>query len=266
MSIASSPTADRPEAVSQLRRIVDRSRPTVLAREQVLPVLPALCELLPGGALQRGTTVSVQGEAATSLALALLAGASAAGSWIAIVGLPSLGLAAAAELGLALERLVVVRDPSPASWGSVVAALVGSFDAVLLAPTHRVRPADSRRLAARAASAVRFSCNSKPAHGPGSSLMSVWSPAPCTGRAWVTATVAFMPVVCRSRRAVAGAPPALVDSTCGWPTNRAVSSWPSRPRPRPRSRPSYPHETRRRSGRDSRCPCACWWSSVRTGR
>jgi hypothetical protein len=150
VSIASSPTADHPEAVSQLRQIVDRSRPTVLAREQVLPVLPALRDLLPGGALQRGTTVSVQGEAATSLALALLAGASAAGSWIAIVGLPSLGLAAAAELGLALERLVVVRDPSPASWGSVVAALVGSFDAVLLAPTHRVRAADARRLAARA--------------------------------------------------------------------------------------------------------------------
>jgi hypothetical protein len=66
------------------------------------------------------------------------------------VGLPSLGLAAAAELGLALERLVVVRDPSAASWGSVVAALVGSFDVVLLAPTHRVRAADARRLAARA--------------------------------------------------------------------------------------------------------------------
>ncbi len=150
VSVASSPISDRPEAVSQLRQIVDRSRPTVLAREQVLPVLPALRELLPGGALQRGTTVSVQGEAATSLALALLAGASAAGSWVAIVGLPTLGLAAAAELGLALERLVVVRDPSPASWGPVVAALVGSFDAVLLAPTHRVRATDARRLAARA--------------------------------------------------------------------------------------------------------------------
>jgi hypothetical protein len=137
-------------AVSQLRQIVDRTRPTVLAREQVLPVLPALRALLPGGALQRGTVVSVRGDAATSLALALLSGASSAGSWVAIVGLPSLGLAAAAELGLALERLIVVRDPSPASLGSVVAALVGSFDAVLLAPSHRVRAGDARRLAARA--------------------------------------------------------------------------------------------------------------------
>jgi hypothetical protein len=134
---------------SHLKQIADRARPTVLAREQVLPLLPALGDLLPGGTLQRGTTVGVSGEAATSLALALLAGPSAAGSWAAVVGLPSLGLAAAAELGLALERLALVRAPSPASWGSVVAALVGAFDIVLLAPTHRVRTADARRLAAR---------------------------------------------------------------------------------------------------------------------
>jgi hypothetical protein len=138
-------------AVSEeLRQIVERTRPTALAREQVLPVHPTLGDLLPGGALQRGTTVSVTGEAATSLALALLAEASIHGSWIAVVGLPTLGLAAAAELGLALERLVLVRDPSPASWASVVAALVGSFDGVVLAPTHRVRSVDARRLSARA--------------------------------------------------------------------------------------------------------------------
>lgn len=121
----------------------------MLAREQVLPVLPALRDLLPGGSLQRGITVSVSGEAATSLALALLAGPSAAGSWVAVVGVPSLGVAAAAELGVSLERLVLVRDPPPASWGAVVAALVGAFDVVLLAPTRRVGMGDARRLAAR---------------------------------------------------------------------------------------------------------------------
>lgn len=148
--VSSAPETDFSEAdFSHLKQIADRARPTVLAREQVLPVLPALGDLLPGGALQRGTTVSVSGEAATSLALALLAGPSEAGSWVATVGLPSLGLAAAAELGLALERLALVREPSPASWGSVVAALVGAFDIVLLAPTHRVRTADARRLTAR---------------------------------------------------------------------------------------------------------------------
>ena len=136
--------------VPQLKQIAGRSRPTVLAREQVLPVLPALADLLPGGALQRGTVVGVVGEAATSLALCLAAGPSTAGSWVAVFGLPTLGLAAAAEAGLALERLVLVREPSPSSWGPVVAALVGAFDVVLLAPAHRVRTTDARRLAARA--------------------------------------------------------------------------------------------------------------------
>jgi hypothetical protein len=139
-----------PHSLSQLQQIADRARPTVLAREQVLPVLPALRDLVPDGALQRGTVVGVSGEAATSLALALAAGPSAAGSWVAVVGIPSLGLAAANEAGLDLERLVLVREPSPASWGSVVAALVGAFDVVLLAPAHRVRAVDARRLAARA--------------------------------------------------------------------------------------------------------------------
>jgi hypothetical protein len=136
--------------LAQLEQIAERARPTVLAREQVLPVLPGLRDLLPGGALQRGITVGVSGPADTSLALALAAGPSASGSWVAVVGLPELGLAAAEELGLRLERVVLVGEPSPASWGSVVAALVGAFDIVLLAPAPRIRSGDARRLAARA--------------------------------------------------------------------------------------------------------------------
>src|SRR5207302_7365787 len=79
------------------------ARPVSLARERTLPVLPALAELLPEGGLRRGSTVTVLGDA-TSLALALLAGPSQAGSWCAAVGLPSLGLVAAAEVGIVLER------------------------------------------------------------------------------------------------------------------------------------------------------------------
>lgn len=135
---------------AELKQIVERTRPTTLAREQVLPVAPALRELLPGGALQRGSTVSVTGPAATSMALALMAEASAQGSWSAVVGMPALGLAAAAELGLALERLVLVREPTGEGWAAVLGALVGSFDAVLFASTHRVRTGEARRLAARA--------------------------------------------------------------------------------------------------------------------
>lgn len=144
---------------SQVRSPVDEpveelgawARPVSLSGEQRLPVLTGLAGLLPGAGLRRGATVAVDGPGgATSLALALLAGASVAGSWVATVGLPSLSLAAAAELGLALERLVLVAAPEPRTWASVVASLVDAVDLVLVRPTHRVRPTDVRRLTARA--------------------------------------------------------------------------------------------------------------------
>ena len=128
----------------RLAEIAERARPVALAREQVLPVLPALESVLPGG-LRRGSTVTVAGS--TSLALALLAGPVQAGSWVATVGVSSLGLAAASELGVALDRLVLVADPPADAWPTVVATLVDAFDVVLVRPRARVN--DARRLAAR---------------------------------------------------------------------------------------------------------------------
>ncbi len=139
---------------AQLDALAERVRPVTLAREQRLPVLGPLEPLLPDGGLRRGITVSVGAMAgvggATSLALALAAGPSISGSWVAAVGLPSLGLVAAAELGVDLERFVLVAEPEPEGWSTVVAALVDGFDVVVLQPTHRLRPADARRLDARA--------------------------------------------------------------------------------------------------------------------
>ena len=108
---------------------------------------PALEGLLPDRGLRRGSTVAVSGS--TSLALALLAAPSAAGSWCAAVGLPSLGLVAAAELGVALERFPLVARPG-GEWPAVVAALLEAVDVVLLCPPPHVRTADARRLVARA--------------------------------------------------------------------------------------------------------------------
>ncbi len=124
----------------------DATRPVSLAGEQVLPVLPALQSLLPGGVLRRGSTVVVAGS--TSLALALAAAPSASGSWCAAVGLPSLGLVAVAELGVSLERLALVGAPG-GSWPAVVAALVDALDVVVVHPPTPARAADVRRLAAR---------------------------------------------------------------------------------------------------------------------
>ena len=121
---------------------------TTLADERLLPVVPALQPLLPGQGLRRGTTVTVSRSAA--LALALVAGASAAGSWVAAVGLPDLGIVAAAETGIALERLALVPTPGARAWTTVVAALLDAVDVVLVRPPPRLPAPQARRLAARA--------------------------------------------------------------------------------------------------------------------
>jgi hypothetical protein len=129
-----------------LRQLPGRA-PAEPAGQRPLPVLPPLAPLLPHGALRRGSTVVVQG--APSLLLALLAGPSQAGSWCAVVGVPALGLVAAAEAGVALDRLPLVPVPG-ADWASVAAALLDALDVVVVAPQSRVRDGDARRLAARA--------------------------------------------------------------------------------------------------------------------
>jgi hypothetical protein len=152
--------------VAPLSELVERAQPVSLAGERLLPVLPALRPLLPAEGLRRGSVMTVGGGAvaglagaagsgATSLGLSLLAAASAEGSWCAAVGLPALGLAAAAELGVVLERFPVVASPGPGSgpggWAWVVAALLDACDVVLAGLPARsgLRAADARRLTAR---------------------------------------------------------------------------------------------------------------------
>ncbi len=129
-----------------------RARPVSLAGEQVLPVVAALESLLPDRGLRRGSTIVVRpGPAggATSLALALGVAASHAGSWCAAVGLPSMGMVAAEGLGMELERLAQVPQPGR-QWAAVMAALIDAVDVILVRPPRGVRPADARRLPARA--------------------------------------------------------------------------------------------------------------------
>ena len=134
-----------------LRELAGRARPVSLARERVLPVLPAFCDLLPDGGLRRGMTMTITGEShagLTSMALALVAASSAAGSWCAAVGMPALGALAAAELGFDLSRFALVPAAGP-QWATVAAALLDALDVVIVQPPLRVRSADARRLSAR---------------------------------------------------------------------------------------------------------------------
>ncbi|MFD0531475.1 hypothetical protein ACFQ1I_40650 [Kitasatospora arboriphila] len=101
----------------------------------LVPVLPALHDLLPERGLRPGTVVSVGGD--TSLMLALAAAATTAGTWCAAVGLQGLGLVAAAELGVALDRLLLAENPGE-RWPEVATALADAVGIMLLRPTGTV--------------------------------------------------------------------------------------------------------------------------------
>ncbi|GAA1366067.1 hypothetical protein [Catellatospora chokoriensis] len=112
-----------------------------------LPVHDALRGLLPSQGLRRGTVVSVVGS--TLLALAMLGATSEQGSWCAAVGMPDLGLAAAAEAGVELSRFVLVPHPGP-QWLEVVGALLDGFEVVAVRPPTRPTDRVASLLAARA--------------------------------------------------------------------------------------------------------------------
>lgn len=116
------------------------------ATGKLLPVLREVAEVLPYGGLRRGSTISVSGS--RSLLLALVAEATARGSWAAVVGIPDLGVVAAAELGVEISRLAVVPEPG-AELVPVAAALLDGVDLVILgggAPSAQA----ARQLSARA--------------------------------------------------------------------------------------------------------------------
>ena len=132
--------------------LADRVRPATPVAGRTLPVPPPLAPLFPGGSLRRGTTTTVVGQpghGATTLALALLAAASTAGSWCAAVGLPDPGVLAAAGLGLDLRRVVFVPHPG-SGWAEAAGDLLSGVDAVLVRPPGRARLTAARHLTARA--------------------------------------------------------------------------------------------------------------------
>jgi hypothetical protein len=149
------PVKDRAPAVREsLAVLAERARPTSSSESQLLPVIPPLQGLFPGGGLRRGTSIVVAGDrvdgttSGLTLCLSLLGAASSAGSWCAAVGLTGLGAVAADDLGIDLDRLVLLPSPGP-KWAEAAAALLGGVDVVVLCPPFAVRPAMARRLLAR---------------------------------------------------------------------------------------------------------------------
>lgn len=162
-----------------LAQVVPASSMPVFAHERLLPVLPALTPLFTGPegssttspvGLVRGQTVVCAGTAAASCALGLAAAATQAGSWVAFVGLPTIGLLAASTIGVSLERTVFVdrphghstadasggggRDTARSDVGAALAALVDGLDLVVVArrSVSTLPPSLVRRLQIRAQS------------------------------------------------------------------------------------------------------------------
>ena len=139
----------------------ERVQSNVLTHEQTVPVAAEFAALFPERALVRGRTLACAGPAATSTGMAVVAAAVAGGAWLAVVDVPTFGLDAASEVGIALERVVAVsvtpsaaddRIPSgasPSSWVDVMAAVVDGFDIVLARVPADAAAGPLRRLATR---------------------------------------------------------------------------------------------------------------------
>lgn len=114
---------------------------------RTLPVPAPLAELLPHRGLARGSTLRLDGV--TSLRAGLLASVTGSGGWAAVVGLPTLSLLAAAEMGADLRRIAVIQDPG-SDPVAVAAVLADGIDFVLLSLAGAdVPPSRARSVTAR---------------------------------------------------------------------------------------------------------------------
>jgi hypothetical protein len=140
----------RPTVPEHLRHVTSGA----LAGHRTVVVHPALANVLPQG-IVRGSSVACTGVAAVSMAFLLAAASSQTGAWIGVAGLPAFAPQACSEMGVALERVVVVRSHGQGAtldddtWASVLGAMVDGFDIVVVGAAAKIRPATGRRVQAR---------------------------------------------------------------------------------------------------------------------
>ena len=144
-STALSPADERAGDILRLRREIGRMQRR-RSDEKTLPAPEALQSVLPQGGLLVGTVYSV--SPSPSLIFALMSAVSQRGSWCAAIGMPTLGLEAAAAFGIDLSRLILVPEPGE-RWLAVVSALAEVVPLIAVHPGTRMSEADASRLAAR---------------------------------------------------------------------------------------------------------------------
>ncbi|MCT1479082.1 hypothetical protein [Microbacterium sp. p3-SID336] len=143
---ALSPTSDtRAGEVLRLRREISRMQRR-RSEHTILPLDPAFAALLPEEGLLTGTSYTVSPSPA--LVLALLSAASGKGHWCAVIGMPTLGVEAAAAFGIDLSRLILVPAPGD-RWLAATSALAEVVPLIVVHPGSRARDADVARLSAR---------------------------------------------------------------------------------------------------------------------
>ncbi|MEY9935644.1 membrane protein implicated in regulation of membrane protease activity [Catenulispora sp. GP43] len=162
-AVAPTPKLGRDAALAQLRRdLVDNgTAPEARHRGPAdggnIPLHQVLRPLIPGGNLTRGTIVAAPprtgqgfaGEGAVSyLTLALVAGATAGGGYVGVVGYPNFGIAAASGLGANLSRIQMLDHPGD-RWAEAVAVFADAVDLLLLHAPRRPTTSDLRRLTSR---------------------------------------------------------------------------------------------------------------------
>ncbi|HQD22739.1 MAG TPA: hypothetical protein PKY27_10835 [Arachnia sp.] len=133
------------EVMRQLRAQVEEKGER-RAPSRVFAVPREVAGLLPDAGLRPGAAYALAGAGA--LLHALLAEPSRAGTWCGVVGMPEMGVEAAQQAGVVLDRLVLVPEPGR-RWLSAVAALAEVLGVVAVRPGGAVAPADAARLASR---------------------------------------------------------------------------------------------------------------------
>ena len=139
---------------ADVRALQQRIRDLEVTRVQtsVFGVDEALEGLFPEGGLRRGVTYQI--DASASLLWTLLAAPTRQGVWCAVVGMPDVGVAAAEDMGVNLDRLILIPSPDQ-QWLSVVSALIDVVGIVALGvnavPSDRMLSTLTGRLRERSA-------------------------------------------------------------------------------------------------------------------
>lgn len=141
-------TQPRPSLSAEL---IAKVRPVALATTKTLPLGSPWSEIVPSGALRRGTTTVVDaapGHGGLSLALGLVGAASAKGHWVGVVGVDDPGVVAMKDLGVDLRRVLFVPRPRGA-WAESTADLLDGVDLVIVRPPSVPAHGAARKLADR---------------------------------------------------------------------------------------------------------------------